>query len=241
MQHPATINLSRPLIEQQPHPVAHAQSSKVPKVLRPHNNVATDPGHVECLKRLPGNTCQWWNCHFPNTRSPVWANIRAKPASADNTLDTVIHTSALHLSATIPLKTLVKPWDPSWSTVKAGIQLQPRSHKKKQRIIIGLSETAMGDPQSYPPPSPPSSKTPPITAAKHIMNGSQAKGLPRAGSEPIDPTALTKALRNFTDVGQSRERSLGASPSRKRQRVYGDRFVTVLLHLKRKALSNNHI
>lgn len=98
----------------------------------------------------------------------------------------------------------------------------------------------MGDAQSYPPPSPPSSKTPPITAAKHIMNGSQAKGIPRAGSEPIDPGALSKALRNFADVGQSGERSLGASPSRKRQRVYGDRLVTALLPLTQTALLSNN-
>lgn len=52
----------------------------------------------------------------------------------------------------------------------------------------------------------------------------------RAGSEPIDPTALSKALRDVDDAGRSRERTPGASPSRKRQRIYGDRSVGNTIH-----------
>jgi len=41
----------------------------------------------------------------------------------------------------------------------------------------------------------------------------------------IDPDALAKALRDYEDAGNRRERTPGTSPSRKRQRVYGDRLV----------------
>lgn len=43
----------------------------------------------------------------------------------------------------------------------------------------------------------------------------------------MDPTALSKALKDMEDAGRVRERTPGASPSRKRQRVYGDRSVKV--------------
>ena len=41
----------------------------------------------------------------------------------------------------------------------------------------------------------------------------------------MDPTALSKALKNMEDAGRVRDGTPGASPSRKRQRVYGDRSV----------------
>lgn len=43
------------------------------------------------------------------------------------------------------------------------------------------------------------------------------------GAEAIDPSALKKALRDFEDAGRHRDVTPGGSPSRKRQRVYGDR------------------
>lgn len=45
----------------------------------------------------------------------------------------------------------------------------------------------------------------------------------------MDPTALSKALKDMEDAGRVREITPGASPSRKRQRVYGDRSVKVAL------------
>lgn len=48
------------------------------------------------------------------------------------------------------------------------------------------------------------------------------------GSDSIDPDALTKALKDFEEAGRRRERTPGTSPSRKRQRVYGDRYVVFL-------------
>jgi cell division cycle 20-like protein 1 (cofactor of APC complex) len=43
-------------------------------------------------------------------------------------------------------------------------------------------------------------------------------------SDPIDPNVLSKALlKEFEDAGRHRDITPGGSPSRKRQRVYGDR------------------
>ena len=53
------------------------------------------------------------------------------------------------------------------------------------------------------------------------MNGRQ-----RQTSEAIDADALSKALKEFEEAGQVRERTPIGSPHRKRQRVYGDRLVT---------------
>ncbi|KAL9587519.1 MAG: hypothetical protein Q9212_000221 [Teloschistes hypoglaucus] len=47
----------------------------------------------------------------------------------------------------------------------------------------------------------------------------------RSESEPVDPAALTQAL-NYVEHGiRNRERTPVGSPSRKRQRIYGDRFI----------------
>ena len=80
-------------------------------------------------------------------------------------------------------------------------------------------------PDVFPPPG---TKTPPVGIAMNRhnqLNGQRANGTERAGSEPIDPAALSKALKEMDDAGRVRERTPGASPSRKRQRVYGDRSV----------------
>lgn len=68
-------------------------------------------------------------------------------------------------------------------------------------------------------------KTPPAAIKRNVTNGHITNGTERAGSEPVDPTALSKALKDMEDAGRVRERTPGASPSRKRQRVYGDRSV----------------
>jgi cell division cycle 20-like protein 1 (cofactor of APC complex) len=66
--------------------------------------------------------------------------------------------------------------------------------------------------------SPPESKTPPT--ATHKRN--QADFAQDRNSEPVDPLALSKALEQFGQPPRVRDRPI-ASPSRKRQRVYGDR------------------
>ena len=77
----------------------------------------------------------------------------------------------------------------------------------------------------------PDTKTPPAATKRNPTNGLSTNGLERAGSETVDPTALTKALKEMEDAGQVRERTPGASPSRKRQRVYGDRLVKVAVNV----------
>jgi len=70
--------------------------------------------------------------------------------------------------------------------------------------------------------SPPGSRTPP---AATTMQANAAEGSNRRSqsvSEAVDADALTRALRNFESAGR-RDRTPGASPARKRQRVYGDR------------------
>ncbi|MCJ1308842.1 substrate-specific activator of APC-dependent proteolysis [Agyrium rufum] len=90
-----------------------------------------------------------------------------------------------------------------------------------------LPSSAAGQDHQGPLISPPGLNTPPsLLNSKHnpasykSMNGHE-----RQGSETIDPEALGKALRDFEEAGRARERTPGASPSRKRQRVYGDRFI----------------
>ena len=75
----------------------------------------------------------------------------------------------------------------------------------------------------------PDTKTPSPATKLNPTNGISTNGAERAGSEPVDPTALSKALKNIEDAGRVRERTPGASPSRKRQRVYGDRSVNVAI------------
>ena len=60
---------------------------------------------------------------------------------------------------------------------------------------------------------------------RNLVKGHTTIGIERAGSEPVDPTALSKALKGMEDAARVREQTPGASPSRKRQRVYGDRLV----------------
>lgn len=71
--------------------------------------------------------------------------------------------------------------------------------------------------------SPPHTKTPPPGSGNRShANGNNINRHERALSEAIDPSALSRALE---EVGRTRERTPGGTPSRKRQRVYGDRLV----------------
>lgn len=74
--------------------------------------------------------------------------------------------------------------------------------------------------------SPPGSKTPPSMPSKRTLffpDTSRNRQQSLAASEAIDADALTKALKEYEEAGRRRERTPGTSPSRKRQRVYGDR------------------
>ena len=70
--------------------------------------------------------------------------------------------------------------------------------------------------------SPPISKTPPTEGARSDAIR-RAEG--HRNSEPIDPQGLSKALNNLERGVRERERTPGSSPSRKRPRIYGDRFI----------------
>ncbi|KAK5130637.1 substrate-specific activator of APC-dependent proteolysis, partial [Cryomyces antarcticus] len=79
--------------------------------------------------------------------------------------------------------------------------------------------------------SPPGTKTPPTATSKRPLltdksngSGNGSRGDDR-GSEPVDPDQLNKALERFEQAGRQREHTPGSSPSRKRQRIYGDRFI----------------
>lgn len=74
--------------------------------------------------------------------------------------------------------------------------------------------------------SPPGSRTPPSVPSKKTLlfsEPSSNRQKSRTGSEPIDADALSLALKEYEEAGRRRERTPGTSPSRKRQRVYGDR------------------
>ena len=78
-------------------------------------------------------------------------------------------------------------------------------------------------------PTSTGTRTPTGALSKRIhANADIANGADRAGSEPIDPTALSKALKYYEDARRTRDRTPGASPSRKRQRIYGDRSVQLV-------------
>ncbi|KAL8659290.1 MAG: hypothetical protein Q9226_000505 [Calogaya cf. arnoldii] len=63
------------------------------------------------------------------------------------------------------------------------------------------------------------------TATRKRSHIIPANGHHREASEPVDATALTQALHGVEGEAQSRERTPVGSPSRKRQRIYGDRFI----------------
>lgn len=77
--------------------------------------------------------------------------------------------------------------------------------------------------------SPPGSKTPPSNRMKPKTprgNSNVPRQRIRSGSDAINPDALSRALQGYDEVTRNhRERTPGTSPSRKRQRIYGDRYV----------------
>lgn len=80
----------------------------------------------------------------------------------------------------------------------------------------------------------PHSNTPPTATAKlGQLKDPALNAAERAGSEPLDPNVLSKRLKGMEDAGRIRERTPGASPSRKRQRIYGDRSVDYAISVSR--------
>ncbi|KAI9737142.1 MAG: substrate-specific activator of APC-dependent proteolysis [Cirrosporium novae-zelandiae] len=74
--------------------------------------------------------------------------------------------------------------------------------------------------------SPPRVRSPPPATGKRThSHGVGINAQTRSDSDPVDGDALNRALKEFEEAGRQRERTPGASPSRKRQRIYGDRFI----------------
>lgn len=80
--------------------------------------------------------------------------------------------------------------------------------------------------------SPPVTRTPPSKPTKSTLFFPDTLGNrshSRNNSDAVDPLALASALKDYDEAGHRRERTPGTSPSRKRQRVYGDRSVYSLI------------
>ncbi|KFY49251.1 hypothetical protein V496_10145 [Pseudogymnoascus sp. VKM F-4515 (FW-2607)] len=82
-------------------------------------------------------------------------------------------------------------------------------------------------PGNMTPPLPKERTRRTTVNANTNVNSNTARGHSRTPSAPpLDPNALSKALfKEFEEGGRSRDITPGGSPSRKRQRVYGDRFI----------------
>ncbi|KIV90817.1 hypothetical protein PV10_05424 [Exophiala mesophila] len=74
-------------------------------------------------------------------------------------------------------------------------------------------------------PTPGGSKTPPTIAARHFLDENDGLTAIRPTTEAMEADTLNRRLKEFEYAARQRERTPGRSPSRKRQRVYGDRFI----------------
>ncbi|KAF4632344.1 hypothetical protein G7Y89_g5776 [Cudoniella acicularis] len=98
----------------------------------------------------------------------------------------------------------------------------PRTHITKAANALNTPPVATPPRSATPPPATEKRKSDKRAYEGNSTRGERAAGTP--GAESIDPNALSKALlKEFEDAGRHRETTPGGSPSRKRQRVYGDR------------------
>jgi hypothetical protein len=77
-------------------------------------------------------------------------------------------------------------------------------------------------PQTPSLPTPSGSKTPPTIASKRFISDEGMTAVQRA-TEAMETDALNRRLRSIESASRDRDRTPGRSPSRKRQRIYGDR------------------
>ena len=84
----------------------------------------------------------------------------------------------------------------------------------------------------------PDATTPPgfARAKRSHIKGNESNDRDREGFEAVDADALSKALKEFEDADQTREKLPAGSPSRKRQRIYGDRLAETFSNLPRQIL-----
>ena len=105
-------------------------------------------------------------------------------------------------------------------TIVAGTLYCVGSHNRRylaQDIVAAMASDAIPITPSLL--SPPESKTPPTDRSKR-QHTSNSGAMTDRHSEPVDPSALNKALEDFEQAGR-RERTPTSSPMRKRQRVGG--------------------
>ena len=74
-------------------------------------------------------------------------------------------------------------------------------------------------------PTPDGSKTPPTISTRLQRGNGESSANVRRTSEALESDILARRLREIDNIARQRERTPGRSPSRKRQRVYGDRFI----------------
>jgi len=88
---------------------------------------------------------------------------------------------------------------------------------------LGMTE-ATGRPRTPSLPTPADSKTPPTIAGRRFIEiGESSLHTQRTATEAMEADALNRRLKELENAGRPREMTPGRSPSRKRQRVYGDR------------------
>jgi cell division cycle 20-like protein 1, cofactor of APC complex len=86
-----------------------------------------------------------------------------------------------------------------------------------------LSIDTSNRPQTPTLPTPLGSKTPPTISAKRFIEPEAGMSAMQRATEAREADALNRRLREFESAGRQRDVTPGRSPSRKRQRVYGDR------------------
>lgn len=75
-------------------------------------------------------------------------------------------------------------------------------------------------------PTPAESRTPPTITSKRFLEHDAVGSSSRKQSvEQTEEDVLTRRLSEIQNAGRQRERTPGHSPQRKKQRVYGDRFI----------------
>lgn len=100
---------------------------------------------------------------------------------------------------------------------------------ENSNVAVAHQPDATGErPRTRSMVSPRQVSTPPLRATttnkREHINGTANHTGDHATSS-VNPDALSKALKEVEDAGRPRETTPTGSPSRKRQRVWGDRFV----------------
>ncbi|KAL2419362.1 Fizzy-related protein-like protein [Exophiala dermatitidis] len=90
---------------------------------------------------------------------------------------------------------------------------------------IPLSIDPSQRPRTPSLPTPVGSKTPPTISSKRFTGNNEGMSAIQRATEAMEADALHRRLKEIESAGRQRERTPGRSPSRKRQRIYGDRFI----------------